>query len=187
MIFFKDEAPFVEDYDDVRAELVKQGWLQKIYNVELNRAVYDITDIGYQYYFAICMELDYDSLFGGPKIAEGQTKAFINENIDPDWVPILQTPPFPEHTSGHSVISRAAAIALTSIFGDDFSYEDDVELQYGLPVRKFNSFIEASEEAAISRLYGGIHYMPSITYGVQQGEAVGKFVVENLSMVAYAD
>jgi len=141
---------------------------------------YALTSIALNDAFISCWDEKYRSNLVRPETV-------INENIDPDWVPILQTPPFPEHTSGHSVISRAAAIALTSIFGDDFSYEDDVELQYGLPVRKFNSFIEASEEAAISRLYGGIHYMPSITYGVQQGEAVGKFVVENLSMVAYAD
>ncbi len=141
---------------------------------------YALTSIALNDAFISCWDEKYRSNLVRPETV-------INENIDPDWTPILQTPPFPEHTSGHSVISRAAAIALTSIFGDDFSYEDDVELQYGLPVRKFNSFIEASEEAAISRLYGGIHYMPSITYGVQQGEAVGKFVVENLSMVAYAD
>jgi hypothetical protein len=82
MKFFKDDTPFVEDYDGIRAELIKLGWIQKIYNVEINSAIYDTTDIGYQYYFAICMELDYDSLFGGLKIAEGQTNAFINESID---------------------------------------------------------------------------------------------------------
>ena len=81
-MFFKDKAPHVEDYDSTRAELVKLGWLQKVYNVEMNRSIYDITSIGYQYYFAICMELDYDNLFVGPRIAEGQTRAYIDENID---------------------------------------------------------------------------------------------------------
>lgn len=81
MIFFNNDASFVEDYDGIRAELVKLGWLQKIYNVEINKTIYDTTDIGYQYYFAICLELGYDNLFTGPKIAEGQTDVFINENI----------------------------------------------------------------------------------------------------------
>jgi len=106
----------------------------------------------------------------------------INEYIDENWIPTLQTPPFPEHTSGHSVISRAAAVALTSIFGDNFSFDDTVELEYGLPVRSFKSFYAASDEAAVSRLYGGIHYRPAIDYGVSQGEQVGKLVVERLTL-----
>ena len=106
----------------------------------------------------------------------------INENIDEDWVPVLQTPPFPEHTSGHSVISRAAAIALTHVFGDNFEFDDTVELEYGLPVRSFDSFLDASEEAAISRLYGGIHYRPAIYDGVAQGEKVGNYIIENITL-----
>ncbi len=104
----------------------------------------------------------------------------INQFIDEDWVPALQTPPFPEYTSGHSVISRAAAVALTDLFGDDYAYIDSVEVDWGLPPRRFSSFLAASEEAADSRLYGGIHYGPAIYNGVEQGEQVGEFVVERL-------
>ncbi len=110
-------------------------------------------------------------------------ETLIKEHIDDEWEPLLQTPPFPEYTSGHSVISRAAAIALTSIFGDNFSFEDATEVNYGLPVRSFDSFLQASEEAAISRLYGGIHYRPAIDNGVAQGEKVGKYVVDNLEFI----
>lgn len=109
-------------------------------------------------------------------------ETLINEHIDEEWLPLLQTPPFPEYTSGHSVISNAAAIALTSIYGDDFAFDDDTEVKYGLPVRSFNSFIHASEEAAISRLYGGIHYMPAIANGVTQGKALGAYVVDKLKL-----
>ncbi len=105
----------------------------------------------------------------------------INEFIDKTWVPLLQTPPFPEHTSGHSVISTAAAYALTDIYGDNFDFDDSVELKFGMPVRHFESFIEASEEAAISRLYGGIHYMPAITYGQLQGKRVGELVNQRIA------
>jgi hypothetical protein len=104
----------------------------------------------------------------------------INQYVDENWVPILQTPPFPEHTSGHSVISAAASVALTHVFGDNFAYVDSVEVAYGLPARAFNSFYEASEEAAVSRLYGGIHYMPAITYGIEQGRDVGQLIVDRL-------
>jgi hypothetical protein len=104
----------------------------------------------------------------------------INEKIDPDWLPTLQTPPFPEHTSGHSVISTASAVVLTAIFGDNFDFLDVVEVDYGLPQRNFNSFLEASQEAAISRLYGGIHYRPAIEDGVVQGRKVGELVVNQL-------
>lgn len=109
-------------------------------------------------------------------------ETLINQHIDDSWKPVLQTPPFPEYTSGHSVVSGAAAVALTSIFGDDFSFDDDTELPYGLPVRSFNSFNEASAEAAISRMYGGIHYRMAIEVGLNQGRALGNFVVDNLEM-----
>ncbi len=106
----------------------------------------------------------------------------INRHIDEDWIPLLQTPPFPEYTSGHSVISTAGAIALTEVFGDDFAFSDTTEVEYGLPVREFTSFKQASAEAAISRLYGGIHYRPAVEDGVDQGQAVGDFVVQNITV-----
>lgn len=104
----------------------------------------------------------------------------INRHIDEEWKPLLQTPPFPEYTSGHSVISRAAAVALTRVYGENFEFLDTVEEEYGLPARQFKSFLEASDEAAISRLYGGIHYRPACANGVVQGEKIGRYVVENL-------
>ena len=107
-------------------------------------------------------------------------ETLINQHYDEEWLPLLQTPPFPEYTSGHSVISRAAAKALTNLYGDNFKFIDTTEVAYGLPSRNYNSFIEAAEEAAISRLYGGIHYRMAIEEGVSQGEKVGNFISENL-------
>ena len=107
-------------------------------------------------------------------------ETLINQYIDEEWVPLLQTPPFPEYTSGHSVISRAAAVTLTQIYGDQFSFRDTTEMEFGLPPREFKSFLQASEEAAISRLYGGIHYMMAIEQGVSQGEKVGNFINSNI-------
>ena len=107
-------------------------------------------------------------------------ETLINKHIDENWIPLLQTPPFPEYTSGHSVISTSAATTLTRLYGESFVYTDSTEVEYGLKPRNFTSFLDASNEAAISRLYGGIHYMPAISNGVEQGKKVGRFVNENL-------
>jgi hypothetical protein len=104
----------------------------------------------------------------------------INSLIDEQWVPLLQTPPFPEYPSGHSVVSNAAAVVLTDLFGPSFQYADSTEVAYGLPVRSFNSFEEAASEAAISRLYGGIHYMSAVVNGAEEGRQVGTYVVSKL-------
>jgi hypothetical protein len=104
----------------------------------------------------------------------------INRYIDPKWQPLLQTPPFPEYTSGHSVISTAVAEILTYLLGDSFSFRDDTEVIFDLPTRDFKSFREAAEEAAISRLYGGIHYRDAITGGQVQGKAIGRYIIEKL-------
>ncbi len=109
-------------------------------------------------------------------------ETLINDHIDESWEPVLQTPPFPEYTSGHSVVSGAAAVALTSIYGDNFAFDDDTEVQYGLPVRSFPSFTSAADEAAISRMYGGIHYRTAVEVGVKQGRDLGAFIVSTLTM-----
>nr|WP_247716398.1 vanadium-dependent haloperoxidase [Sinomicrobium weinanense] len=106
----------------------------------------------------------------------------INKYFDENWKPILQTPPFPEYTSGHSVVSGAASTVLTSVFGDDFAFDDDTETPFGLPVRHFSSFNLAAEEAAISRMYGGIHYRAAIEVGLKQGRSLGRHLVTGLDM-----
>lgn len=104
----------------------------------------------------------------------------IRKYIDPSWRPLLQTPPFPEYPSGHSVISAAAAAILTHYFGDHFAYTDSVEVSYGLPPRAFHSFQQAAEEAAISRVYGGIHFTDAASNGLVAGHAVGELVAARL-------
>lgn len=104
----------------------------------------------------------------------------INKYLDPEWRPLLQTPPFPEYSSGHSVVSSAASVVLTYFLGDDFSFTDTSEVYFGLPERHFNSFYEAANEAAISRLYGGIHFRDACELGVVQGRNVGQFVLNSL-------
>jgi hypothetical protein len=107
-------------------------------------------------------------------------QTYINRYIDDSWKPILQTPAFPEYTSGHSVISSAAATVLTGLYGESFQFMDTSEVPFGLPARTYSSFYEASQEAAISRLYGGIHYFPAIENGVDQGKRIGDFIFKKL-------
>lgn len=104
----------------------------------------------------------------------------INKYMDESWRPLLQTPPFPEYTSGHSVISTASAEVLSYLFGENFEYTDTSEEYFGLPARSFKSFKEASQEAAVSRLYGGIHFRDAIEAGQRQGAAIGKHIVTKI-------
>lgn len=104
----------------------------------------------------------------------------IQSHLDRSWRPLLQTPPFPEYVSGHSVASTASSVVLTRIFGKDFAFTDDTEVEFGLPVRKFSSFVQAADEASISRLYGGIHFRDAIDQAIWQGREVGQLVCSRL-------
>lgn len=106
----------------------------------------------------------------------------INEFIDKTWNPLLQTPPFPEYTSGHSTITASAATVLTRLYGDHFAYQDTSDLRYIGIQRHFNSFLEAADECSVSRLYGGIHYRLSIDSGAVCGRRVGNFIVQKLKL-----
>lgn len=144
-------------------------------NVEETVTAYTKTSLAIADAFISCWDEKYRSNLIRPE-------TIINQNLDPDWLPILQTPPFPEYTSGHSVVSGAASVVLTHIFGDNFYFEDDTELQFGLPIRNFESFYAASSEAALSRLYGGIHYRAAIDNGLKQGKNLGHFASSKLNL-----
>ncbi len=107
-------------------------------------------------------------------------ETIINRYINVRWQPLLQTPPFPEYTSGHSVISTAVAELLTYLLGDKFAFTDTTEILFELPEREFKSFRQAASEAAISRLYGGIHYRDAVENGQAQGKVIGEFIVTRL-------
>ena len=105
----------------------------------------------------------------------------INKYLDPEWRPLLQTPPFPEYSSGHSVVSSSVSVVLTHLLGDNFAFVDTSEIYFGLPERKFTSFYQAANEAAMSRLYGGIHFRDACEEGLNQGRRVGLFVLNKIS------
>jgi hypothetical protein len=123
--------------------------------------------------FIVCWDEKYRS-----KVIRPET--YINQYIDENWVPMLQAPPFPEYTSGHSVISASASVALTGVFGDNFAFTDSTEVEYGMTSRSFTSFTHAANEAAESRMYGGIHYRAACENGKTQGRELGEFILSQV-------
>lgn len=101
----------------------------------------------------------------------------IREHIASEWNPILQTPPFPEYTSGHSVISAAAASVLAAVFGNNTAFRDTTELPYLGLERSFSSLQAASDEVSMSRVYGGIHYRSAVMNGQKQGQQIGDYFI----------
>ncbi|WP_338877468.1 vanadium-dependent haloperoxidase (plasmid) [Spirosoma sp. SC4-14] len=135
--------------------------------------IHTVVSVGLMDSFIAC----WDEKFRSNRI---RPETAIRKYIDSDWKPFLQTPPFPEYLSGHSTISAASATVLTFYFGKDFAFTDTVEKRYGLTDRSFNSFHEAANEAAISRYYGGIHFMDAITNGLLQGEKMGEWILQKV-------
>jgi hypothetical protein len=101
---------------------------------------------------------------------------YIRTTISPTWSPLIATPPFPEHTSGHSSQSGAVAVVMEALFGSTFSFTDNTNVAFGQKERSFTSFKQAAEEAAISRLYGGIHLRHANESGLLEGSKIGQSV-----------
>jgi hypothetical protein len=98
---------------------------------------------------------------------------------DPGWTSFIGTPPFPEFTSGHSTQSGAATALLEDVFGD-VTFTDHTHDGAGLAPRTFDTFEDAAFEAAISRLYGGIHYRAAIERGIEQGECIARTILREV-------
>lgn len=136
---------------------------------------YALTSIALFDSFICCWEVKYKYSYARPVTN-------INEKIDHNWLPVLQTPPFPEYTAGHSTISAAAATVLTHLFGDNFDFQDTSDLRYIGMQRHFASFLKASDETAMSRYYGGIHYLNSSLIGAAQGRQIGNYIWDKLKL-----
>ncbi len=103
---------------------------------------------------------------------------YVQLVIDSNWVPtLMDTPPFPEFPSGHSFVSGAASSVLDQVFGDKMSFTDNTHNDRGWGPRTFSSFRAAADEAAVSRLYAGIHFRSGIEGGKAQGRCVAKQVL----------
>ncbi|MEZ2248098.1 chemotaxis protein CheB [Microcoleus sp.] len=111
-------------------------------------------------------------------IRQADTDNNPNTTADPQWTPLLVTPPFPEYTSGHSTFSGAAEPVMNSVFGSDFGFADKGDKTVNT-LRTFDNFAEAADESGMSRLYGGIHFMSANVDGLSSGRNVGNYVVQN--------
>ena len=136
---------------------------------------YALTSIALYEGFISCWDEKYRSNYIRPVTV-------INETFDHTWTPLLQTPPFPEYTSGHSTITRSAATVLTKLFGEHFAFQDTSDLRYIGLQRHFDSFVQAADEASISRVYGGIHYLNSVNAGADQGRRVAEYIIKKLQL-----
>jgi membrane-associated phospholipid phosphatase len=99
---------------------------------------------------------------------------------DPNWLPeVGNTAPDPSYPGAHAVISAAGAEVLTSFFRKHhFEFSVTSEVMPGV-VRSFTSFPAAAEEATLSRVFAGQHFLFDLTTGQRLGSDVADFVVDN--------
>lgn len=145
-------------------------------NLQTTSMMYAMVGMAVADAFISCWRMKYDILLPRPV-------TYIQENIRQRWTPYIESPPFPEYPSGHSVVSAAAAEVLTDFFGAR-AFEDKTHIIYGHErlIRSYTSFEAAAYEAAISRLYGGIHYRSAIENGMRQGRCIGNFINNNIRL-----
>ena len=153
--------------------IAQQACIKKNVPVTKSAQVYALTSIAIFDAFISCWDEKYRTNLIRPI-------TIINRWVDKNWSPYIQTPPFPEFTSGHSVTSNAAATILTNLLGDHFEFTDETEIPFGNKSRNFSSFYEASLESSTSRVYGGIHYPETARISVEHGRAIGRQVLKTI-------
>lgn len=107
-------------------------------------------------------------------------ETYIQRLIDKNWKPLIETPPFPEYTSGHSVVSGCISSTLSHFFETSHSFTDSSQLPLELGTRKFQSLKAAAEEASMSRFYGGIHFKPALDFGLEQGRKISHQILTRI-------
>jgi PAP2 superfamily len=96
---------------------------------------------------------------------------------DLNWMSFIVTPPFPDYTSGHSTFSAAAATVLPLFYGtEELGFTTGSDFLPGV-FRGFSTCLDAAEEAAASRIYGGIHFRSASEDGLQAGTSIGEWTV----------
>jgi hypothetical protein len=114
---------------------------------------------------------------------------YIRENIEPNWNPLVFTPPYPDYTSGSSTVGGALPVVLSQVFGD-VPFIDRTQVgsalytpdggPFVLPERAFSSLTKAGEEQAFSRIIGGVHFRRACEMGLKAGRCVGTTVMTRL-------
>jgi PAP2 superfamily len=92
-----------------------------------------------------------------------------------NWMSFIITPPFPDYVSGHSTFSAAAATVLPLFYDtEDLPFTTGSDFLPGV-YRSFSTCLDAAEEAAVSRIYGGIHFRTASEDGLQAGISIGEW------------
>jgi membrane-associated phospholipid phosphatase len=128
----------------------------------------------------VCWEAKYTYNFWRPVTAIRVADTDGNDLTEKDaaWEPLIVTPPFPDHTSGHSTFSGAASAILAAYFGADRAFSTTSD--NGTLTRSFTSFAQAADEAGVSRIYGGIHYRSANDDGLACGREIAAHVLNNV-------
>lgn len=160
------------------------GHWMAITGIAAKKAKFDYPETVYAYVMTAIAQFDafiqcWDQKYRSNTV---RPETVINKYFDPEWQPLLQTPPFPEYTCGHSTGSSAGAEVLTAVFGDNFAYTDTSELEFGIESRSFESFRAAAIENNWARFYGGIHFHHSCIVSTEYGAKVGQLVVARLKL-----
>jgi len=104
-------------------------------------------------------------------------------SADPAWEPLMLTPPMPDYPSTHSSVGAAAAVVLIWFFhGDDqtFTLSSTMSAQFpDLRPRTYRHISDLAVETALSRVFAGIHFRRACLAGLEQGHAVGTWVVQH--------
>ena len=121
-------------------------------------------------------------------IQEGDNDGNPDTVGDPNWTPLVVTPPLPDYDSGHAVEGGTAAGILQGFFRTDrISFTTcSTTLPPGQTcdsayprTRSFNSFSEAAEENGISRILVGFHFRNAVEEGIAHGQKIADWVVSH--------
>ncbi len=107
-------------------------------------------------------------------------ETYIQRCINNKFKPVIETPPFPEYPSGHSTVSAAISTILMQTIPQPFTFTDSSQAYLNMPLRTYNSFSAAAQEASISRYYGGIHFMPALNNGAKHGTAIANYILKKI-------
>jgi len=134
---------------------------------------YMLTSVAIADAFVGCWKEKYRSLVVRPV-------TYVHRVFNAKWNTLFATPPFPEYPSGHSTLSGAASEVLVALLGDSIPFTDSTQVDIGAPARSYRNFTHARDEVAVSRVYGGIHFMPAVVNGTAQGKCIGQRVLVRL-------
>ena len=187
----QDETESAQYWADASGTMTPPGhWNQIAQDVSLrkglslaeNAQLFFVLNVAVADAGIVCWDAKYTYDFWRPvtAIRNADQDGNPNTTADPNWTPLWPTPAFPEYTSGHSTFSGAASTVLAGFFGTDkvsFSDAGDPSQPY---TRSFTSFSQAADEAGMSRIYGGIHFMSANLDGLASGRAIGQYVANHL-------